>query len=239
MNGGARVEGFGNPVSQPWRKAPWTRGAAGPHTWRGSACSRGGRPARNAVHFQTIGGVSPADDGQFHIAAAPFLHQLFVGLVNINGSGTDQGTSVIVNDVEIGLPLDAESCSQRVNGPVRSGAAHGRSVFQRRANGIPGPVGQMVAFGMGVSRGAYYTGALGGMVKRHLVFVAPQFGELGRRHCRTARRQGLNKSLGIFTYTGQNKGVTTGFPHAGYSAVCRAAADKHGRDGTRQGGNYS
>ena len=234
MNGGARVKGFRNPVSQPWRKAPWTRGAAGPHTWRGSACSRGGCRA-----LPDCWRVSPADDGQFHIAAAPFLHQLLVRLVNVNGSGPDQGAPVIVNDVEIGLPLDAEGCSQRVNGPVRSGAAHGRSVFQRRANGIPGSVGQMVTFGMSISRGAYYTSALGGVVKRHLVFVAPQFGELGRRHCRTARRQGLNKSLGIFTYTGQNKGVTTGFPHAGYSSVCRAAADKHGRDGTRQGGNYS
>ena len=100
--------------------------------------------AAAAEHFQTVGGVSPADDGQFHIAAAPFLHQLLVRLVNVNGSGPDQGAPVIVNDVEIGLPLDAEGCSQRVNGPVRSGAAHGRSVFQRRANGIPGSVGQMV-----------------------------------------------------------------------------------------------
>ena len=192
-----------------------------------------------AEHLQTVGGISPADDSQFHITAAPFLHQLFVGLVNINGSGADQGASVIINNVKVGLALDAESSPQRINGPVCSGAADGRRVFQRRTDGIPGTVGQMVALGMGISRGAHYAGALGGMIKRHLVLVAPQLGKFGRRRCRTTGRQGLDESLGSFTYTGQNKSVTTGFPHAGYGSVCRTAADKHGRDGTRQGGNYS
>lgn len=130
-------------------------------------------------HFHAALGGTPLDDLNLHHAAPPLAHQSACRLVNINRTGAYKSAAVVIYLVDVGLTLDFETGAEGIYRPICSSAAHLVIVFQPGTHSIARPIGNVVALRVGVSRCAYHTVELFGVVERHAVFIPPQIREPG------------------------------------------------------------
>ncbi len=121
--------------------------------------------------FRAAGEGAPLDDGEFDVAAAPLVHDVFGGFVDIDGAGAGEGGAVVVDDVEVGEAFDAEDGADGVEGPVCGGAADAVGVAEVSSGGVFAAVDEVVVFGAGVGGGADHAVAVAEGVDRHVVAV--------------------------------------------------------------------
>ena len=131
--------------------------------------------------LETQLGRTPLDDLNFNNAAAPLFHQIRRGLIDINRTGVNQCAAVVIHYINIGLTLDFETSTQRIDRPIRSGAAHLIRILEGGTDGITGTVCQVVTFRVGIRSCSYNAIALRRVVERHAMLISSQLGKLGIR----------------------------------------------------------
>lgn len=124
-------------------------------------------------------GGAPFDNCDFDNATTPLVHKAARRLVDVDGSCSYKGTTVVIDNVDIGLSLDFKFGAQWVDGPVGSGAAFLFIINEVGADGIFRTIAYVIALCMGVGRGAHNTVELLRVVKGHAMLVASQIGQLG------------------------------------------------------------
>lgn len=117
---------------------------------------------------------APLNNLNFHHTAPPLVHQLSGGLVDVDGAGIHQRATIVINHVNVGLPLNLESGTQRVDGPVGSCTAYLVGILQRSADCVAGAISQVVALRVSVCGCAYNSVSLRGVIERHAMLVSPK-----------------------------------------------------------------
>lgn len=89
---------------------------------------------------------APLDNGDFDFTCTPVFHHRIVWFENIDGGSSREGGAVVVHDVEVGLPSDAEHGAYGVERPIGGGTADAITVTELRASGILTAVDEVIAF---------------------------------------------------------------------------------------------
>lgn len=72
---------------------------------------------------KALGEGAPAQDANVYLSGAPEVHQAGGGLVDVDRTGADEGTAVVIDDIHTRIALDLEDGAEGVDGPIGSGAA--------------------------------------------------------------------------------------------------------------------
>jgi len=124
---------------------------------------------RQFLHAQL--GRAPLDYLNFYNSAAPLVHKLVGGLVNVDGAGVYQSTAVVIHHINVGLTLNFETRTQGVYGPVCGCTPDLVCIFKGGANGVAWAIGNVVALCMSVGRCANNAVSLGRMIERHTMLI--------------------------------------------------------------------
>lgn len=70
--------------------------------------------------LESAGPVTPLDDGNLGLPGSPAAHAAEIGVVNVDGVGSNKRGSVVIDDVSMRKPFDLELGADGISGPISS-----------------------------------------------------------------------------------------------------------------------